>query len=105
VFLFNNCTIDVLYNQAVKVIGSIQQVKVKDRLLPHIFVGLEPDGCITNGLNHIEPVEKIESIEITGEDKKKFNEFRIQNEDKILDALARLVAPRGYFVCHRMTIS
>jgi len=71
VFLFNNCTVDVLYNQAVKVIGSIQQVKVKDRLLPHIFVGLESD----NGVDHIEAVEKIESIEITDEDKLKRKNF------------------------------
>jgi DNA replicative helicase MCM subunit Mcm2 (Cdc46/Mcm family) len=102
VYLFNNCTIDVLYNQQVKVTGSIQQVKVKDKLLPHIFVGLESDSWYkTNGVNAIEPAEQIESVEITDDDRKKMWEFLtkkndkgIQNKDRLLDALAELVAPR-----------
>lgn len=95
VYLFNNCTIDVLYNQQVKITGSIQQVRVKDKNLSHIFVGLESDDWYKNhGVNPIEPVEKIVEIELTYDDKKNMQEFLVQNKDKVLDALAKLVAPR-----------
>ncbi|MGC2570590.1 MAG: hypothetical protein WA364_03690, partial [Candidatus Nitrosopolaris sp.] len=65
VYLFNNCTINVLYNELVKVTGSVQQIRVRDKLLPHVFVGLESDGSVINGIDPIEPVEKEESIKIT----------------------------------------
>ena len=99
VYLFNNCTINVLYNQLVKITGSIQQVKVKDKLLPHIFVGLESDGSVINGIDPIEPVEKVESVEITPKDEEEFQEFRTEcanNGKTILDGLASKVAPRHH---------
>lgn len=94
VFLFNNCTIDILYNQPVKITGSIQQVRIKDKQFPCIFVGLESDGSIINDINPIEPVEKVESVVITDDDKKEMQEFLIKNDGRVLDALAGLVAPR-----------
>jgi hypothetical protein len=76
---------DVLYNQLVKITGSIQQLKIKDRLLPHIFVGLESDGSIINGINPIEPIDKIESIEITPDDEKEMQEFLVKNNGRVLN--------------------
>jgi DNA replicative helicase MCM subunit Mcm2 (Cdc46/Mcm family) len=96
IYLFNNCTINVLYNELVKVTGSIQQIRVKDKLLPHVFVGLESDGSIINDISPIEPFEKEESVEITPKDEEEFQEFYIKKGDnfrQVFDALASLVAP------------
>jgi DNA replicative helicase MCM subunit Mcm2 (Cdc46/Mcm family) len=88
VILFNMRPNDVPWNEPVKIIGSIQQVRVKDKFLPHVFVGLGPDGT-----NPIERVEEIESTEITLDDEKKIQEFHNKNKPRVLDALAELVAP------------
>jgi DNA replicative helicase MCM subunit Mcm2 (Cdc46/Mcm family) len=93
VILFNVLPNDVPWNEPVKIIGSIQHVRVKDKLLPHIFVGLGPDGSTTDDTNPIERVEEIESTEITPDDEKKIQEFRDKNKPRVLDALAELVAP------------
>jgi DNA replicative helicase MCM subunit Mcm2 (Cdc46/Mcm family) len=93
VILFNVLQNDVPWNEPVKIIGSIQRVKVKDRLLPHIFVGLGSDGSTTDNTNPIERIEEIEPIEITPDDEKKIQEFLIQNKGKVFDALAELYAP------------
>jgi MCM P-loop domain len=79
----------VPWNEPVKITGSIQRVQVKDKLLPHLFVGLGSDDSTTKPIEHI---DEIESVEITEEDKKKIQEFVIRNKDRVLDALAELYA-------------
>ena len=93
VILFNNCAMDVPYVAEVKIIGSIQRVKIKDKLLPHLFVGLESDDSTTNDFNPIECPDRIELVVITPDDEKKIQEFVIQNKGRVLDALVDLVEP------------
>jgi DNA replicative helicase MCM subunit Mcm2 (Cdc46/Mcm family) len=91
VVLFDDCIKNVSYLEQVIITGSLQRVRVKDKLLPHVFVGL--DTPTPNGVNPIEYVNKKESVELTIDDEKKIQEFAIQNKGRELDALADLVAP------------
>jgi DNA replicative helicase MCM subunit Mcm2 (Cdc46/Mcm family) len=93
VILFNDYALETEYTEQVIITGSIQRVRVKDKLLPHIFVGLGSDGSTTNGFNPVEYMDKRESTEITPDDEKKIQEFLIQNKGRELDALVDLVAP------------
>jgi DNA replicative helicase MCM subunit Mcm2 (Cdc46/Mcm family) len=88
VVLFGDCTKNVSFGEQVIVTGSLQRVKIKDKLLPHVFVGLDPSTP-----NAIEYVNKKESVELTRTDEKEIQGFAIQNKGRELDALADLVAP------------
>ena len=69
VVLFNDYALNTEYTEQVIITGSIQHVRVKDKSLRHIFVGLESDGSTTNGFDPVEYTDKRESAEITQDDR------------------------------------
>jgi len=85
--LLGNCTMNVSIGEQVIITGSIQKVRVKDKLLPYVFVGLEPVN-----VSSIEYVNKRESIELTETEEKEMQEFVKKNKGRELDALSGLVA-------------
>jgi replicative DNA helicase Mcm len=88
IVLLGDCTKNVSIGEQVIVTGTIQKVRVKDKLLTYVFVGLDP----TN-VNAIQYVNKRESIELSETDEKEIQEFVKKNKDRELDALSELVAP------------
>jgi replicative DNA helicase Mcm len=88
IVLLGNCTKNVSIGEQVIITGSIQKVRMRDKLLPYAFAGLEP----TN-VNAIEYVNKRESIELTEIEEKEMREFVKKNKGRELDALSELFAP------------
>ena len=102
VILFNDCTIEIPWNEPIKITGSIEKVNIKGKLLSHIFVGLPrvsgesgsgSEDDVNSPTNSIEYIDEIESVEITPEDEKKFQDFLTEHKGKVLDELAKLYAP------------
>jgi DNA replicative helicase MCM subunit Mcm2 (Cdc46/Mcm family)/transcriptional regulator with XRE-family HTH domain len=99
VILFNDYALDTEYTEQVIVTGSIQHMKVKDKQLSHIFVGLNegpievigPDGPVA--FDPVEYMDKRESVEVTSADMKKIQEFATKHKGRELEELVKLVAP------------
>jgi DNA replicative helicase MCM subunit Mcm2 (Cdc46/Mcm family) len=79
IVLLADCTKNVSIGEQVIVTGTIQKVRVKDKLLTYVFVGLDP----TN-VNAIEYVNKKESIELTEADEKEIQEFLNKNGSAVI---------------------
>jgi DNA replicative helicase MCM subunit Mcm2 (Cdc46/Mcm family) len=88
VILFNKYTMDVLWNEPVRITGSIQHVSIKGKVLPHIFVGLRSEDE-----KAIDPINEIDIIEITDKDEIDIQIFADQNRGNILEAIAEMHKP------------